>query len=45
MYGLGLQFNPVEYLAIDIGYEGSRLSSGDSTHAINGFNIGLGYSF
>jgi len=45
MYGLGLQINPVGYLAIDIGYEGSRLSSGNGTYAINGFNIGLGYIF
>lgn len=45
MYGLGLQINPVDYLAIDIGYEGSRVSSNNSTHSINGFNIGLGYSF
>lgn len=45
MYGIGLQINPVEYLAIDIGYEGSRLNAGDKNHSINGFNIGLGYSF
>lgn len=45
MYGVGLQINPVEYLAIDIGYEGSRVEAGNQNHAINGFNIGLGYSF
>ena len=45
MYGIGLQINPVEYLAVDIGYEGSRVKVDNTNHSINGFNIGVGYSF
>lgn len=45
MYGIGLQINPVEYLAIDIGYEGSRPEVANKKHSIDGFNIGIGYSF
>ena len=45
MYGVGVQLNPVEYLAVDIGYEGSRVKVGNQNHSVNGFNIGIGYSF
>ncbi|MBZ6387915.1 MULTISPECIES: Ail/Lom family outer membrane beta-barrel protein [Pantoea] len=45
MYGAGVQINPVENLAIDIGYEGSRLDVADKNMSINGFNVNLGYSF
>ncbi|EBI9247887.1 Ail/Lom family outer membrane beta-barrel protein [Salmonella enterica] len=40
-WGAGVQFNPVKNVVIDVGYEGSRVSS----VAINGFNVGVGYRF
>ncbi|MBW5814613.1 Ail/Lom family outer membrane beta-barrel protein [Yersinia kristensenii] len=40
-YGIGLQFNPFESVAIDVSYEGS--GSGD--WRTNGFNVGVGYKF
>lgn len=43
-YGLGVVFNPVEYLSVNIGYEGTRVSL-DRNRSINGFNIGVGYRF
>lgn len=45
MYGAGMQINPIENVAVDIGYEGSSLNDGEKNHAINGFNIGVGYRF
>jgi len=45
MYGAGVQINPIENVAVDIGYEGSSLNDGEKDHAINGFNIGVGYRF
>lgn len=45
MYGAGVQINPIENVAVDIGYEGSSLDDGNQSHAINGFNIGVGYRF
>lgn len=45
MYGAGVQINPIENVAIDIGYEGSSIDDGNKSHAINGFNIGVGYRF
>ncbi|EDW6064621.1 Ail/Lom family outer membrane beta-barrel protein [Salmonella enterica subsp. enterica serovar Oslo] len=47
-YGAGVQFNPVENVALTVGYEGASFgSSGDDTDSVNtnGFNIGVGYSF
>lgn len=44
-YGAGVVVNPVEYLSVNIGYEGSRVKYGESQHAINGFNVGIGYRF
>ncbi len=40
-YGAGLQFNPVEDISIDAGYEKSRVRSVD----IGTWIIGVGYSF
>lgn len=40
-YGVGLQFNPVKYITVDVAYEGS--GSGD--WKTSGFNVGLGYKF
>ncbi|VEA67772.1 Attachment invasion locus protein precursor [Serratia plymuthica] len=45
MYGVGFQVNPMENLAIDVGYEGSRLDVDGRNLSINGFNIGVGYRF
>ncbi|MGC6388431.1 Ail/Lom family outer membrane beta-barrel protein [Ewingella sp. S1.OA.A_B6] len=45
MYGAGVQINPIENVAVDIGYEGSSIDDGNKSHAINGFNIGVGYRF
>lgn len=45
MYGAGVQINPLENIAIDIGYEGSSVKDADKTLSINGFNIGVGYRF
>jgi len=45
MYGAGVQINPMENLAIDIGYEGSRLDVADKEMSIDGFVLNLGYTF
>lgn len=45
MYGAGIQINPIENIAIDLGYEGTRVKSGDYSYSVNGFNIGVGYRF
>lgn len=45
MYGAGVQINPIENVAVDIGYEGSRLNIAGQSHDINGFNIAIGYRF
>ncbi|EBM4470454.1 hypothetical protein D1K53_03730 [Salmonella enterica] len=40
-WGAGVQMNPMENIVIDVGYEGSNISS----TKINGFNVGVGYRF
>ncbi|HEI6739928.1 TPA: Ail/Lom family outer membrane beta-barrel protein [Yersinia enterocolitica] len=40
-YGIGLQFNPFESVAVDVSYEGS----GSGNWRTNGFNVGVGYKF
>ncbi len=40
-YGAGLQFNPIENVAIDVGYEQSRIRSVD----VGTWITGVGYSF
>jgi putative virulence related protein PagC len=45
MYGAGVQVNPMENIVIDLGYEGSHSGMKDNNHAINSFNVGLGYRF
>jgi len=45
MYGAGVQINPMENLAIDVGYEGSRLDVADKEMSIDGFILNLGYTF
>jgi len=44
-YGAGVAVNPTDTLAINIGYEGTRVKYNDMNYAINGFNIGVGYRF
>lgn len=39
--GAGVQMNPLENIVVDVGYEGSNISS----TKINGFNVGVGYRF
>ncbi|NIF20713.1 outer membrane protein OmpX [Candidatus Pantoea multigeneris] len=41
VYGAGLQFNPIQDIAIDAGYEQSRLKNTD----IGTWIVGVGYSF
>ncbi|MGB9097088.1 Ail/Lom family outer membrane beta-barrel protein [Erwinia sp.] len=45
MYGVGMQINPVKYLVVDIGYEGSSVDAEERSLSVNGFNLGVGYSF
>lgn len=40
-YGAGLQFNPMEQVALDVGYEQSRIRSVD----VGTWNVGVGYRF
>ncbi|NKI73271.1 outer membrane protein OmpX [Dickeya sp. CFBP 2040] len=41
VYGAGLQFNPVQNVAFDVGYEQSRIRSVD----VGSWNVGVGYRF
>ncbi|PLY43896.1 Ail/Lom family protein [Lelliottia sp. F153] len=43
-YGAGVQFNPTEELAVNVGYEGTNADI-DGSHSINGWNVGVGYRF
>lgn len=40
-WGTGVQFNPMDNVVIDLGYEGSKIDD----VKINGFNLGVGYRF
>ena len=44
-YGAGVSINPVENIAINIGYEGSSSKFDNKRTNFNGFNIGVGYKF
>lgn len=45
-YGVGVSVNPVENIAINLGYEGTRFKGfEDQTAKLNGFNISVGYKF
>ncbi|MDJ0038471.1 putative virulence related protein PagC [Pantoea allii] len=44
-YGAGIIINPVDYLSVTLGYEGSRTRVEDEPRAVNGMNIGVGYRF
>lgn len=43
-YSAGVQFNPTEELAVNVGYEGTNADI-DGSHSINGWNVGVGYRF
>lgn len=45
VYGAGVQINPIDNVAIDIGYEGSSVDVDNKKYTTNGFNIGVGYRF
>ena len=40
----GVQFNPTDELAVNVGYEGTNADI-DGSHSINGWNVGVGYRF
>ena len=40
-YGAGLQFNPIQDVALDVGYEQSRIRSVD----VGTWAVGVGYRF
>ncbi|HBT54257.1 MAG TPA: outer membrane protein OmpX, partial [Erwinia persicina] len=40
-YGAGLQFNPIQDIALDVGYEQSRIRNVD----VGTWTAGVGYSF
>ncbi|EKR5655958.1 Ail/Lom family outer membrane beta-barrel protein [Escherichia coli] len=40
-WGAGVQFNPMENVVIDVGYEGSKIDA----MKVNGVNLGVGYRF
>jgi len=40
-YGAGMQFNPIENVALDVGYEQSRIRNVD----VGTWIAGVGYSF
>lgn len=44
-YGAGLQFNPLNNVVIDVGYQGMNASHGKNNFKMNGFNAGVGYRF
>ncbi|EOS96459.1 Ail/Lom family outer membrane beta-barrel protein [Erwinia tracheiphila] len=44
-WGGGLQINPVDYLVVDLGYEGTRGKIQGKNYTMSGFTIGMGYSF
>lgn len=43
-YAAGVVINPVDYLSVNIGYEGTRVDL-DKERFVNGFNVGIGYRF
>lgn len=43
-YGAGVTINPTDNLAVNIGYEGTRVKFNDNV-TVNGFNVGVGYRF
>lgn len=44
-YGAGVIVNPVEYLSVSLGYEGSKIKGYSDSVSVNGFNLTVGYRF
>lgn len=45
-YGAGVVINPVQDISVNVGYEGTNFKGYEGeTAKLNGFNIGVGYSF
>lgn len=44
-YGAGIQLNPLNNVAVDIGYEGSTVDLAGKDYHLNGFNLAVGYRF
>ncbi len=44
-YAAGIATNPIENLAINVGYEGTNVRIDGDNSNINGFNVGIGYRF
>lgn len=44
-YGVGLSLNPIENVAVNVGYEGTHAKYDGDKIKFNGFNIGVGYTF
>lgn len=44
-WGGGLQINPLDYLVVDLGYEGTHGKIQGRKYTMSGFNIGVGYIF
>jgi putative virulence related protein PagC len=44
-YGVGIQLNSLENIAVDIGYEGSTFEMAGKDYHLNGFNLAVGYRF
>ncbi|PIJ52099.1 PagC [Erwinia sp. OLTSP20] len=44
-YAAGIIINPLDYLSVTLGYEGSQTRVEGDKRAINGVNLGIGYRF
>lgn len=44
-YGVGVSVNPVQNIAINLGYEGTKIKDSGDSLKLNGFNISVGYRF
>ncbi|OON42210.1 PagC [Izhakiella australiensis] len=44
-YGAGIIINPVNYLSVTLGYEGSQTRVEGQHRGVNGVNLGIGYRF
>ncbi|WP_392565423.1 Ail/Lom family outer membrane beta-barrel protein [Utexia brackfieldae] len=45
VYGVGLQVNPIDNLAVDLSYEGTQVKINGKNYNINAFVVGVGYRF
>lgn len=44
-WGSGFMINPIESIAIKVGYEGAKTSLRKKDEILKAFNIGIGYRF